>query len=275
MTTAGHATADAARDTTDNKYFQLLGRVGLAAYGLVHFTIAYLAVRVALGAGGAKADKGGALATIAAQPGGRALLWAVTVGLAMLVVWRLGEATVGLRWVRPRHKRIRKRIESALTAVLFGLLAVSAGKLAAGAGADSGNQQKAFTARVLALPIGQFLVGAVGVALLALAAYEIYRGIRKKFVEDLDLSTASPTARNAAVRLGQAGYPALGVAYGIIGILVITMAVTYRPNKAVGLDAALTTLAAQPYGTALLLLVAAGLACFGLYCLFDARYRRG
>jgi hypothetical protein len=51
--------------------------------------------------------------------------------------------------------------------------------------------------------------------------------------------------------------------------------VTYRPNKAVGLDAALTTLATQPYGTALLLIVAAGLACFGLYCLFDARYRRG
>jgi hypothetical protein len=278
MTTAshaGHAAADAARDTTGNKYFQLLGRVGLAAYGLVHFTIAYLAVRVALGASGAKADKGGALATLAAQPGGRALLWVVTVGLAMLVLWRLGEAMVGLRWVQPPNKRTRKRIESALTAVVFGLLALSAGKLAAGGGASSDNQQKAFTARVLALPLGQFLVGAVGVALIAVAASAIYRGARKKFVEDLDLSTASPTARNAAVRLGQAGYPALGIAYAIIGILIITMAVTYRPNKAVGLDAALTTLAAQPYGTALLLLVAAGLACFGLYCLFDARYRRG
>jgi hypothetical protein len=78
----------------------------------------------------AAADKGGALATLAAQPGGRALLWAVTVALAMLVLWRLGEATVGLRWVQPRHKRIRKRVESAVTAVVFGLLAVSAGKLA-------------------------------------------------------------------------------------------------------------------------------------------------
>jgi hypothetical protein len=39
-------------------------------------------------------------------------------------------------------------------------------------------------------------------------------------------------------------------------------AMTYRPDTAVGLDAALTTLAAgQPYGTALLLLAAAGLAC--------------
>ena len=278
MTTAshaGHAAADAARDTTDNKYFQLLGRVGLAAFGLVHFTIAYLAVRVALGAGGAKADKGGALATIAAQPGGRALLWAVTAGLAMLVLWRLGEATVGLRWVQPRHKRIRKRVESALTAVVFGVLAVSAGKLAAGRGAGSDTQQRAFTARVLALPLGQLMVGAVGLVALAFAASQVYRGVRKKFVEDLDLLTASPTARNAAVRLGQVGYPALGIAYAIIGILIITMAVTYRPNKPVGLDAALTTLAAQPYGTILLLLVAAGLACFGVYCLFDARYRRG
>jgi hypothetical protein len=278
MTTAshaGHAAADAARDTTDNKYFQLLGRVGLAAFGLVHFTIAYLAVRVALGASGAKADKGGALATIAAQPGGRALLWAVMVGLAMLVLWRLGEAMVGLRWVQPRNKRIRKRVESALTAVVFGVLAVSAGKLAAGGGAGSDTQQKAFTARVLAFPLGQLMVGAVGVVVLAVAVHQVYRGVRKKFVEDLDLSTASPTARNAAVRLGQAGYPALGIAYATIGILIITMAVTYRPNKPVGLDAALTTLAAQPYGTILLLLVAAGLACFGVYCLFDARYRRG
>jgi len=128
---------------------------------------------------------------------------------------------------------------------------------------------------VLALPLGQFLVGAVGVVVLAVGGFQVYRGLRKKFVEDLDLSTAHPTARTAAARLGQVGYPALGIAYGIIGVLIIAMAVTYRPNKAVGLDAALTTLAAQPYGTILLLLVAAGLACFGVYCLFDARYRRG
>jgi len=278
MTTAskiGHDAGDAARATTQNKYFQLLGRVGLAAYGLVHFTIAVLAVRVALGAGGEQTDKGGALQTLAAQPGGRALLWAITVGLAMLVLWRLGEAAVGLRWVRPPNKRTRKRIESAATAVVFGVLAVSAGRLAAGGGAGSDKPQQAFTARVLALPFGQVLVGAVGVAVIAIGGVYVYRGVRKKFLDDLDLSTASPTARTVATRLGQAGYPAVGVSYGIIGLLIVIMATTYDPDKAVGLDAALTALAAQPYGTALLLLAAAGLACFGVYCLFDARFRRG
>jgi hypothetical protein len=278
MTTAGqvgHAAEDAARETTDNRYFQLLGRVGLAAYGLVHFTIAYLATRVAFGVGEAKAGKSGALATLGAQPGGQVLLWTVTVGLTVLVLWQLGEAAVGLRWVQPRKKRTGKRIVSVVEAIVFGVLAVSAGKLAAGKGSGSSDDRVEFTARVLALPFGQVLVAAVGLALIAAAAAVVYSGVRKKFVEDLDLSTASPAARKAAIRLGQAGYPALGTAYGIIGILIVSMAVTYRPDKKVGIDAALTTLAAQPYGTVLLLVVAFGLACFGVYCLFDARYRRG
>jgi hypothetical protein len=253
----------------------LCGRVGLAAYGLVHVTIAYLAVQVALDARGAKPDKGGALQTLAAQPGGRVLLWTIAVGLATLVLWQLGEAAVGLRWVRPRNKRTRKRIESIAEAVVFGVLALSAGKLAAGGAGSSGQTQETFTARVLALPLGQLLVGAAGVALIVVAVLLVHRGVRKTFTADLDLSTANPTTRRAAIRLGMAGYPALGVAYGIIGTLIVTMAAAYRPDKKVGFDAALTTLAAQAYGTALLLLVAAGLACFGLYCLFDARYRRG
>jgi signal transduction histidine kinase len=40
------------------------------------------------------------------------------------------------------------------------------------------------------------------------------------------------------------------------------------------LDVALRTLAAQSYGAVLLAVVAAGLAAFGVFALFDARYRR-
>jgi hypothetical protein len=40
------------------------------------------------------------------------------------------------------------------------------------------------------------------------------------------------------------------------------------------LDAALRTVIAQPFGTWLLLLVAVGLAAFGIYCFFQSRFRK-
>jgi hypothetical protein len=80
--------------------------------------------------------------------------------------------------------------------------------------------------------------------------------------------------RQAARRLGQAGYIAKGIAFGIVGLLLADAAVTHNPAKSRGLDAALRTLIAQPFGKFLLFLVAIGFAAFGIYCFFQARYRK-
>jgi hypothetical protein len=45
-------------------------------------------------------------------------------------------------------------------------------------------------------------------------------------------------------------------------------------GEAGGLDAALRTLAGQPFGTVLLIAVAIGLAAFGVYCFAAARSHR-
>ena len=44
------------------------------------------------------------------------------------------------------------------------------------------------------------------------------------------------------------GYAAVGIAYGIAGLLVVFAALRSDPNKATGLDTALRTLSAQPFG---------------------------
>jgi hypothetical protein len=118
------------------------------------------------------------------------------------------------------------------------------------------------------------LVAVAGLAVIAVAAFLAYRGLAKKFTDDLDLSPASATQRKAALRLGQVGYLALGVAYGLAGVLIVVAAVQFDPNKATGLDAALKTLGAQPFGRFLLIVIGLGLAAFGLYRFLDARYRR-
>ena len=262
-----------AKQAAESGPIKTLGRVGLIAYGVVHLLVAYLAVRVALG-GGAKADKTGALQAIAEQPAGRLVLWVLTAGLAALTVWQLAEAGWGHQYRRPQRRRTVQRLASLGEAVLAGALAVSAFKTASGKGGKSKGEKAALVDRIFEWPAGQLLVAAVGLGIVAIAIYLVHRGVNQRFVDDLDLSGAEPHARDAAIRFGQVGWAALGVAYGIIGLLIVYSAVTYDPKKATGMDTALKTLAGQPYGTFLLLMVAAGLACFGVYCLFDARYRR-
>lgn len=268
MTSAGERTA---RQATESRPARLLGRVGLASYGVVHLLVAWLAIQVAIGDGG-KADKNGALQTVAAQPAGAFLLWVITVGLVAFVVWQLAEAIWGYRYAG--QHRIRKRLTSAGEALLFGYLAYSAGRLAASGSAPSDADQSSLVAKLLAEPYGKVLVALAGLAVIAIAMFVVRRGMTKGFLEDLDFGSADPATRRTATRLGQFGYAALGVAYGIAGVLVVAAALRSDPNQATGLDTALKTLAAQPYGDLLLIVIALGLAAFGVYSLFDARYHR-
>ena len=73
--------------------------------------------------------------------------------------------------------------------------------------------------------------------------------------------------------LGTAGWTALGVAGATAGVLLVGAAIRFDRTAPVGLDAGIRALAQQPFGPVLLLLLAAGLAVFAVYCLFDARYR--
>jgi hypothetical protein len=125
------------------------------------------------------------------------------------------------------------------------------------------------SARLMALPFGRVLVGVVGVAVIAVGISQIVKGVKQSFREDLD-SGIGPVVR----RLGVVGYCAKGVALGIIGGLFGYAALTYDPKKAGGLDAALNTIRQQPFGTVLLVVMAVGIACFGVFCFVWARKAR-
>jgi hypothetical protein len=87
-------------------------------------------------------------------------------------------------------------------------------------------------------------------------------------------SRMSARTRRAIRLLGTVGTTARGVVIALVGALVIDAAVTHSPAKSGGVDKALLTLRDQPFGPVLLILVAAGLAVFGVYGLCEARWRR-
>jgi hypothetical protein len=76
---------ESAEEVAGSASMRVAARAGLVANGLMHLVVAWLAVQVAFGRN-ERADQGGALQTVAAQPFGRELLWLVTAGSVAVVV---------------------------------------------------------------------------------------------------------------------------------------------------------------------------------------------
>jgi len=241
--------------------------VGLASYGLLHLVLAWIALQLVIGKRG-DASQQGALSQLAKQPLGAVLLWIMAIGLFTLTVWQAIEATIG-RDQGDRDGRTRRRLSSAGRAVVYLALGVLAIGVAMGAASSSGKGEETLSARLMSVPFGQVLVAAVGAAVIAVGASQIVKGVKQKFTEDLDRGVP-PAVR----RLGTVGYCVKGIALSIIGGLFVWAAVTYDPKKAGGMDAALSTVRDQPFGVVLLAIMAAGIACFGVYCFFWARMAR-
>ena len=74
---------------------------------------------------------------LAQQPLGGVLIWLVTIGMFLLVIWRLVEAAGGHR-DEEGSDRLRKRLVSLGKAVMYAVVGVSAAKVAMNAGSGGG-----------------------------------------------------------------------------------------------------------------------------------------
>lgn len=246
-------------------------RAGLVAYGFVHLMIAWVAVQLALGEGNGKASAQGALAQLADEPFGSALIWGVAVGMALLVAWRVVEAIWGHR-DRDGAERLRGRLVSVGKAVIYGAIGYSAARVATGSGGGSEKGSRTMTARVLDWPVGELAVGLVGLGIFAYGAALVWRGCTDGFLEHLDGNGRSGDSGTAYAWLGRAGYVSKGLAIGIVGCLFGYAAVNHDPNQTGGLDQALREVLERPFGPVLLLAIAAGIGCYGLFCFARARH---
>lgn len=271
-----HQASEAGRDAEghgkrveQSRAFGALVMVGLVAYGVVHLLIAWIALQLAFTGGSGEASQQGALAQMAGSTIGDILLWITAIGLFALVLWQLSTAVWGHQDEHEGKKKIAKRIGSAGKAVVYLGIGISAVSTAAGHGKSGNKSEKTMTARLLGVPFGRVLVIVIGIAVVVVGVRLVYRGIAKKFTEDLQGGVGP-----VVVRLGQIGHSAKGVAFAIIGVLFVVAAVTFDPNKAGGLDSALRTLRHQPFGAVLLTAMALGIAAFGAYCFAWSRHAK-
>jgi hypothetical protein len=250
-------------------WLEVVGRAGLAAKGISFALVGVLAILVAVERGGETTDRQGALRAVADQPFGEVVLALLAAGFAGYAIWRLADAVLDLRDEGDDAKGLAKRGASIAKAAVYVALLWTAISILAGGGGGGGEQRK--TGGVLGWPAGRELVFAVALAVAGAAGFNVYRGVTRKFEDKL--SGMGDVAERAAVGLGVAGHVARGVVFAIVAWFLARAAVEYDPQDAVGLDGALARLAHESYGKALLGITAAGLLAYGVYCLFEARYR--
>ena len=256
----------AARSAVDHPALEWLARAGFVMSGIVHLLIGWIAVRIAVGSGGEEASNSGALAEIASAPGGQVLLWAGAVAFAALGLWQVVEAILG-------PEETSDRVKAGAKAVVYIALAITTARFASGGSSSDSQTASDTTAGLLGSGPGKVALVVAGLVVVGVGGYHVYKGVTKKFVEDLERTGRGDVGR-AMIVAGQLGYSAKGAALVILGGLIIAAVVTADPEKAGGLDSALRTVGEQPFGQVLLIATGVGIALYGLYSFGRAKYAR-
>lgn len=244
-------------------WIETLARAGYAAKGMVYLLVGVLAAQAAFGTGDPEGSTG-ALRTLVDEPLGQAFLGVIALGLFGYVVWR---AVAAVR--DPENRGTGARVFFAISALVYGLLAVEAVLLAVGAGGATGSDH--WIARLVARPFGLLLLGLAGAVLAGYGLYRLYQAWRVDLDDRLDLSAFGPGAARAVILLGRFGYAARGAVFALMGGLAVMAAVTANPEQAEPMGGLLESLEGRPW---ILGTLAAGFIAYALYNFVRAGYRR-
>jgi Domain of Unknown Function (DUF1206) len=261
-----------------------LGRLGWVAKGLVYGVFGALAVKIAIDATGRdqgntaeqEASQTGAVAEIADTSFGEIALYVVAAGLILYALWRL------ISVVLPAENSATTwltRLGYLVSAVVYTVLAWTALSFARHKASSSGTQGEdakveRFTRELMEKSGGRWLVGALGVVIIAVGIYFAIKGLQAKFRDELEPRGVGPIRHESIVTLGRVGWVGRAVVMGLVGWLLIRAAVRFRPDEAKGFDGALREVTDSGFGVALVWFAAIALVVYGLFCVISAPRQR-
>jgi hypothetical protein len=244
-------------------------RIGLVAYGVVHLLVGWLALQLVFGDRKENASNKGAMQELAQQPFGEVLVWAVALGMFLLVIWRLLEAFFGHQ-EKDGGDRLKARAVSFMKALIYGAVGVSALNVVVGAKSSKGGST--WTKTVMEWPAGQWIIAAVGAGIIVYGANHVRKGFTEGYAKHISFEGKTGEAGRAYLLFGRVGYIGKGIAIAIVGALVLYGGVTHDAKKSGSLDQALHKVVTYPFGEVLLVVIAAGIICYGLFCFARARH---
>lgn len=250
------------------------GRFGYMAKGIVYGMIGVLAALAAFGPRGETTGTSGALQSIAEMPFGEVALWFIGIGLIGYIFWNFIKSIKDPENEGTDAKGLIKRTGYFISGIIYSSLAFGAIKLASHTGnASDENSEKTISAKLMEQPFGVWLIGLVGAIIIGYGVYELYNGIKEKFMSKFKTYEMNEKERKTARLSGKLGLISRGIVLSMVGFFFIRTAYTHNPEESKGLGGALTELANQPFGQFLLAIVAVGLILYGIYQMIRGRYQ--
>jgi len=168
------------------------------------------------------------------------------------------------------------RFATVVSTAILATFAFSAIALARHATKDQNGNSKVtdISASIMEHTAGRWVIGAVGVIIIASGLYRLFKGITMDVNDELDLSGMSATRRVWTERLGAVGEVGRGIGIGLVGFFMVRAAVDYNAAEATGLDGALRRLATNTWGLVVVAVVGLGFVAYGIFCVSTFTRRR-
>jgi len=244
-------------------------RLGLIAKGVVYIIIGGLAIFASQ-----SPSSRDAIQFIAEQPFGRILLILTSLGLLFYSIWRWYRAVETPQAVEQEDpKENVKRVGYAISGTLYGTLAVYAFFLISTTTAGAGGSTKQdILQSLLSESWGQWLVGIGGAIVIGVGFYHLYKVIKEKYWQDIKTHELSPRERRILDISAKTGLLARAVVFGVIGYFLIRAAIRSGGTSNLNTGQVFEFLQSSGFPLAAVLL-AIGLALYGVYMFIKARYR--
>lgn len=248
-------------------------RTGFVAKGVVYLITGVLAFLAAFNLGGQKAGKLGVIEFLEKQPFGKVILGALGIGLCCYALWRFIQSVQDPENIGNDGKGTIKRVSFFISGLIYlGLGFFSLLQAFSQAGNGGGSKSSMIPAEYQ-----QYIFMVIGACLAGKSIYQFVKAYKGTFISKFNLKAMSDTGKRKFIKnMGYAGLTARGILVGIIAYFFITASTSLgggSTDQMKGTANAFSFLQENSSGPWLMGIVAAGLACYGIYMFTMAKYR--